>query len=136
MPTGTQRATTSPGAERGGRGAFGFFAGGVLLEEAAGVEGFGGGAPDGGVGMDDGGRHLQDGACFEEICVVEDGVVEDEARGGAEGMQAEDLVEGGVEERAVLFHGGDVQVACWLRRRCFAEVGGDARLKLVSEGVE
>lgn len=108
MTTGTQRAPTSPGPERGGRTAFGFFAGGVWLEEAAGVERSGVGAPCGGVGMDDRGRHLHDGACFEQVCVVERGVFEDKARCGAERMHAEDLVEDRVEESALFFHGVEV----------------------------
>lgn len=79
MTTRTKRAAASPRAKRSGRAALGFFAGRVLLEEAPGVEGFSGGAPSGGIGMDDGGGHLHDGACFEEVCIVERRVFEHDA---------------------------------------------------------
>ena len=61
--------------------------------------------------------HLDDHAFAEEVLIIEDDVFADEAGAGAEGVDAEELLEGGMEERAIVSHGEDVDVAGCLARR-------------------
>lgn len=73
---------------------------GVGRKEAVGVEGRGVGAPDGRVVVHHVAGHVDDGVLFEEVAVVQEGVLQDDAHGGVVAAGAKDFLEGGVQEGA------------------------------------
>lgn len=82
--------------------------GGVFLgEESGGFEFVGVRAPVVGVEVHYCEGHLDEGAFLEEVLVVEEGVFADIAGAGAFGVETEEFLECGVEERAFLSHGED-----------------------------
>ena len=102
MPSGTKRVAAAEGAEAADFLGLAFPA--ILLHEAAGVEVFDGGAPDVAVEVEDAGGHLDDGVFLQQVFVVEQGVLHDEAGGDAEGVQAQHFLVDGDEEGTDFFH--------------------------------
>lgn len=85
----------------------------VVAEEAAGVEDVRGGAPAGGVEVQDPAGHLQHRAGFQQVAVRQQGVFEDFAGGADAGFKAEGFLEDGDEDGAGFDGVGDVDVALW-----------------------
>lgn len=104
MPARAERRAAAEGAEGGGVAALDF--GGRVVgvrggrKEAIGVEGRCIGAPDGGVVVHHVAGHVDDGVLLEEVAVLEEGVLQDDAHGGVVAAGAKDFLEGGVQEGA------------------------------------
>ena len=58
--------------------------------------------------MDEGARNEEGGILFEEVCIVEEGVLGDPAGSKALGAGAKDLAVGGDKERTGVLESGDV----------------------------
>ena len=108
MPAGTQCRAAAKDAESAGR-PFGALGGrGVGFDETAGIESLGVGAEEGGVVVDGGAGHLDDGVFGEEVCVGDEGVSEDFADGGVGGIETHGFLVDGDEEGALGAEFGDV----------------------------
>ena len=132
MPPRAKRVAAAEGAEAADLLGLAFFA--IRLHEAAGVEVLDVGAPDGAVGVEDARGHLDDGVLFEQVFVVEQGVLQHEAGGDAEGVQAQHFLVDGDEQRADFFHFAGVDAAGGVRAG--AVVDGDDRGYFFSHGRE
>ncbi len=101
MPAETERCATAEGAEDGWMSPL-LFDGCVRLfrKELVGVEDRGAGTPDRGVIVDHVAGHVNDAVLFEEVAVLEEGVLQHDAYGGVVAPGAKYFLEGGVEERA------------------------------------
>ncbi len=91
MPSWAQRMASAPSLESRGV----LFLLGIRFQETVGIEVTGVRTPEGGVGVHDGYRHLDDGSGFEEVLVVEERVFEHHACRGTTGVEAEGFLEGG-----------------------------------------
>ena len=89
----------------------------LFLQEPSWLEFFGVSSPNSRIGMHDRHGHLDDHAFPEEVLVFEHDVFADIAGAGAGGVHSEELLECGVQERAIFSHAKDPEISSgWLTR--------------------